>query len=136
MKGNIEEIQDYLNCLWSGIIEKHVIDIFNHSILLDIKIINNGEEFHHQLKFNNVKAFYYLNDQPPLKPEDDDYLELTSITFQKEKRKFIKVISDSDEYPHLSTRANFSLEIWGREMIIEASSVEMDGKLFEVGFSN
>lgn len=136
MKGKLEDIQDYLNCLWSGIIENHVIDIFNHSILFDINVVNNGEEIHHQLKFSNVKALYYLNDQSPFEPEDDDYLELTSVTFQKEKTKRINVSCVSNEYPHLATKANFSLEIWGREMLIEASSVEIDGKLFEVGFSH
>lgn len=132
----MEDIQNYLNCLWSGIIERHVFDIFNHSILFNIKVINNGEQFHHQLKFNNVKAFYYLNDQSPFDPEGDDCLELTSVTFLKEKSKQIKVSCVSDEYPHLTTRTNFCLEIWGRELIIEASAVDIDGKLFDVGLSH
>ena len=131
----MNDIQDYLNCLWSGVIERHVIDLFKHSVLMDIKVINNGKAIQHQLKFNQVKALYYLNDQAPLEPEDDDYLELTSVTFQKEETKQVKVSYDSHEYPHLTTEANFSLEIWGREMIIEASSVEIDGKLFDVGLA-
>ncbi|MBJ9991027.1 YxiG family protein [Paenibacillus sp. S28] len=131
----MENIQNYLNSLWTGIIENHAFDIFNHSIKFDIKVISNEEEVYHQLRFNNVKAFYYLNDQPPFEPEDDDYLELTAITFLKEKTKQIKVSCGSSEYSHLSTKTNFSLEIWGREMIIEASVVEIDGKFFDVGFS-
>ncbi|GGH61408.1 hypothetical protein GCM10008014_36820 [Paenibacillus silvae] len=131
----MESIQDYLNSLWSGVIEKHVFDLFNHCILFDIKVVDKGKTIQHQLKFTNVKSFYYLNDQIPFEPEYDDYLELTSISFQNEKNKVIKVSSYLNEHPHLATNINFSLEIWGRELFIEASSIEIDGKLFHVGFS-
>ncbi|MDP4098471.1 hypothetical protein OIN60_17190 [Paenibacillus sp. P96] len=131
----MDRIQEYLNGLWSGVVENHVIDLFNHCILLDIKVINQGVTIQHQLKFKNVKSFYYLNDQYPFEPEVGDYLELTSVTFQKGNTKEIKVTSDSSEYPHLTTNTNFALEIWGREVFIEASSIEIDGKLFDVGFS-
>lgn len=103
----MDKLQDYLNRLWSGIIEKQVIDLFNHFILFEIKVIDKGATTFHQLKFNNVKALYYLNDQPPYEPEEDDYLELTSITFEKERTKEIKVSSTSKEYSHLTSKPNF-----------------------------
>ncbi|WP_147614417.1 hypothetical protein [Paenibacillus odorifer] len=131
----LKELQDNLNKLWASIIEKQVIDIFNHFILFEIKSINNGEVSFHQLKFNNVKSIYYINDQLPFEPEEDDYLELTSVLFEKERTNEIKVSSKSKEYSYLTSNSNFLIEIWGRELLIEASSVEIDGKLFEVGFT-
>ncbi|AWV32364.1 hypothetical protein [Paenibacillus odorifer] len=131
----MKELQDNLNKLWASIIEKQVIDIFNHFILFEIKSINNGEVSFHQLKFNNVKSIYYINDQLPFEPEEDDYLELTSVLFEKERTNEIKVSSKSKEYSYLTSNSNFLIEIWGRELLIEASSVEIDGKLFEVGFT-
>jgi hypothetical protein len=131
----LDKLQDHLNRLWSGIIEKQVIDLFNHFILFEIKVIDKGATTFHHLKFNSVKALYYLNDQPPYEPEEDDYLELTSITFEKERTKEMKVSSTSKEYSHLTSKPNFLLEIWGRELLIEASSVEINGNLFEVGFA-
>lgn len=131
----MKEVQNYLNFLWSGTIEKHVIDLFHHSMTLHIRVINGGEESNHLLKFINVKAFYYFNDQSPFEPEVDDFLELTSVTYLPEKEMQIKVSDISHACSHLQTKVNFSLEIWGREMIIEASAVEIDGLLFNVGFS-
>ncbi len=131
----LKELQDNLNKLWASIIEKQVIDIFNHFILFEIKSINNGGVSFHQLKFNNVKSLYYINDQLPFEPEEDDYLELTSVIFEKERTNEIKVSSKSKEYSYLTSNSNFLIEIWGRELLIEASSVEIDGKLFEVGFT-
>ncbi|WP_310551894.1 YxiG family protein [Paenibacillus glufosinatiresistens] len=131
----MEKLQDCLNKVWSGIIEKHIIDLYNHFILFEIKVISKGTTTSHQLKFNNVRTIYYLNDQPPFEPEEDDYLELTSVTFEEEAKE-IKINSTKNEYSYLKSSPNFLVEIWGRELLIDASSVEIDGDLFELGIKN
>ncbi|ARU62151.1 hypothetical protein CBW65_14935 [Tumebacillus avium] len=129
----MENLQDLLNCLWAGVIEKHTVDLFNHTIEFDVRTNWGGVISYHHLKFTGVKAVYYINDQFPSEPEEGDYLELSSVSYDKDMEMEVKVSADSKEYSHLNSKANFLLEIWGREVLIDALSVEVDGKFFEVG---
>jgi len=126
----LNSIQDVLNYLWSGMIKNHSIDLLYHKIEFEIEILNEGKFFLHYLKFSNVKSFYYLNDQEPFVPEDNDYLELSAVYYEREESKKIEVKSTKSTGFYRSTNPNFILEIWGREMYIEASSIEVDGIVY------
>jgi len=128
----VNELQNLLNNLWTGTIESHVFDIYNHVIQLNVKVIRDNRISHHCLKFRGVKSIYYINDQYPFSPEKDDYLELTSVTYESESLRKIKVASLSKDFSHLTSNTNFSIEIWGREIFIHAASIEVDGKIFEI----
>ncbi|MDU4698582.1 MULTISPECIES: YxiG family protein [Paenibacillus] len=125
------ELQNYLNKLWTCVIEDHDIDLFNQFIFFNLKAVCRGEITYHSLKFKNVKSFYYLNGQDLYEPETDDYLELTSVSYLDEKVGVIANYGlEADLYRH--TKANFMIEIWNREIFIESSLVEVDGISFEI----
>ncbi|MNK75063.1 hypothetical protein D3C87_945970 [compost metagenome] len=126
------QLQDYLNRFWASKIDNHIIDLFNHYILFEVVALNHGTSSSHYLKFHQVKSFYYTNDQLPIMPEEDDYLELSSVVFEQEKSNKIELRFNGGEN-YRSSSMNFILEIWGREMLVESSSIEVDGMLFDIG---
>ena len=46
----LDKIQNKLNELWAGIIDFYKFDIFNHTITLDVTVIENGEEKKYNVK--------------------------------------------------------------------------------------
>ncbi|MHB9941521.1 hypothetical protein CF065_07805 [Clostridium sporogenes] len=134
------ELQNELNELWAGIIEIFQIDILNNTISFIIKVIEYEEEKKYSVVFNGVSSYYFVHDSGEKRynlfdPEKGDYLELTSIDYY-EKGLDIKIKSLTEEWAkQYYSNTNFVLEIWSSMLFIGAKSVTINGKIFEVGYS-
>lgn len=133
------ELQNKLNELWGGVIEFFEVDILNNSISLSIKVIDNGQENKYNLVFNRVSSYYFVHDSGEQRynlfdPEEGDYLELTSIDYYKGGLN-IKLESLTEDWvKQYYSNPNFVLEIWSSMLFIEAKSVIINGRIFEVGY--
>ncbi|MEM1504797.1 hypothetical protein RG959_15425 [Domibacillus sp. 8LH] len=119
-------LQDCLNSLWANIIEKMDTDIFSHTIAFQTKEIEHETVHNHQLRFEQVSSFYFLEGAGKerfhlLETEEDNYLELTSIHYYPEGIGSISIQSEKEEWAkqYLSS-ANFPIEIWGSILFVEA----------------
>lgn len=134
------ELQKKLNELWAGIIEYFQINILKNTISFSIEVIENGQKNKYNLIFNRVSSYYFVHDSGEqryniLDPEEGDYLELTSIDYYKDGLD-IKMKSLTEEWAkQYYSNANFVLEIWNSMLFIEAKSVAINEKIFEVGYS-
>ncbi|WP_252250330.1 hypothetical protein [Clostridium sp. ZBS13] len=134
------ELQNKLNELWAGVIELFQINILKNTISFIIKVIEDGQEHKYNVVFNGVSSYYFVHDSGECRynlfdSEDDDYLELTSIDYYKNGLD-IKMKSLTEEWvKQYYSNTNFVLEIWSSILFIEAKSVTINEKTFEVGYS-
>ncbi|WP_315077929.1 hypothetical protein [uncultured Clostridium sp.] len=134
------ELQNKLNELWAGVIELFQINILKNTISFIIKVIEDGQEHKYNVVFNGVSSYYFVHDSGESRynlfdPEDDDYLELTSIDYYKNGLD-IKMKSFTEEWAkQYYSNTNFVLEIWSSILFIEAKSVTINKETFEVGYS-
>lgn len=133
-----DQLTALLNELWASTIKKYDFNILKNTISFELKTIDMGHEAHHQLIFEGVSAWYYVENIGArrfiTKDDEDYYLELTSIDFYKRGIGEIKPWSISEEWANqYYANANFALEIWSSLLLIEAKSVVINGNRFEVG---
>lgn len=125
----LDKIQNKLNELWAGIIDFYKFDIFNHTITLDVTVIENGEEKKYNVKFKGVSAYHFYENSGEerinlLELDEGDYLELTSIQFYESGVGDIRIKSETEKWAEqYYSNSNFILEIWESILFIEASSI-------------
>ena len=126
-------LTERLNNLWESIIKKIDINILNSSISIDLELVEDGNCSKHTIVFKKVSSHFYLNNIGESRlniyqPEEDEYLELTSINYLKDGISQIKVISTTETWANQCfASANFVLEIWSRVLFIEAKIIIVDG---------
>lgn len=125
-------VQAILNQLWTGVMKKHAFDLFNHTIELEIETMNDGTRTSYLLKIFEVKSVYYINDQEPFEPDEDDYLEITSISYVVGKKVEMDIVGPANKSIARGSPINLIFEIWGREMYIEAGYIEINGSKHEL----
>lgn len=134
------KLQNKLNELWSGIIKYYQINILDNTINFNIEVIENGQSNKYDLVFNKVSSYYFVHNREEQRhsitdPDEGDYLELTSIEYYKNGLD-IKMKSLTEDWSkQYYSNANFILEIWNSMLFIEAKSVAINEKVFEVGYS-
>lgn len=135
----MKQLKVRLDDLWANIIEEMNIDVFNHSITFTTKAIDNGTITNNQLTFEEVSSFYFvegIGDERLnlLEPEEDSYLELTSIHYHPKGVGLISVKSETEEWvKQYVSNSNFSIEIWSSMLFVEANRIVINGKTFDVG---
>jgi hypothetical protein len=133
----VKELQEQLNSLWAGVVEQLQFDILNHKITFHIKV-NNGIVQKSELIFKEVSAYYFIENSGDerlnlIEPDDGDYLELTSIDYYENGVGLVSIQSSSiDWVEQYYSSANFVLELWSSMLLIEAKSVTINGKAFNV----
>ncbi|WP_251272849.1 hypothetical protein [Domibacillus indicus] len=133
-------LQDCLNDLWANVIQKMDIDVFNHTITFQTKEIEHETIRNHQLRFEQVSSFYFLEGAGKerfrvLETEEDSYLELTSIYYYPEGIGSISIQSETEEWAEqYSSNSNFSLEIWSSILFVEAKRVVINHSVFDVEY--
>lgn len=138
----LNEIQNKLNELWESSIDFYEFNILNHTITFNVTVIENGKESKYGVKFKGVSSYHFYEDSKekrfnPLEPDDEDYLELTSIQFYKDGIGNITNKSQTEKWSEqYYSNANFSLEIWNSMLFIEASKIIIDGIEYEVKYPN
>lgn len=134
----MSDLIETLNLLWAGTIKTIDFNLLNHSIFLEIEVFENANVFKYEVIFEGVSAFYFSQNegdnrlQTPLYDEGD-YLELTSIHYVKEGIGNILIESPREKWTkNWYASANFILEIWSSHLFIEAKSLSVNGRKFQV----
>lgn len=125
-------IQNILDPLWSSKIVKFEINLDKHEILLELKL--DDKEPAHQLTFNDVSSFYYVNspDTKKIGMPKWDYSEVTSLVFI-EDGEMIRIETSKTTSSKYYSLANFLIEIWSTMFFIEAQRFSIDGKVIYLG---
>lgn len=138
MKKYIEiELSNILSTLEGAIIEKFVIDLITHQVIINTNTVINGTEEKHSLIFDGVSAYYYVGNSGEWRfnPTTRDHIEITDILFVGDREIKIKQMNTKQKNkPEYSTYANFWLDIWESVLMIEAKQITIDGRGFEVGY--
>ncbi len=138
----LSEIQEKLNILWASMITKLTVDILRHSIRFDLTVIKNGDEVDFILQFDGVSSFYFVEDAGekrlyPIEPDEGDYTEISTIHYYKLGVGQLNITSKSETWvKQYNSSANFALELWNSLLLIEASSILINGDRFNVNYPN
>jgi len=131
-------LTEALNHFWESIIKNIAVDILNSSISIELEIVENGESYKHTVIFKEVSSYFYLNNIGDSRlcihqPEEDEYLELTTINYLEEGVGQIKVVSMNETWANQCfASANFVIEIWSRILFIEAKKVIIDRNEYSI----
>jgi hypothetical protein len=136
----LEQLKAWLDNLWANVIDEINIDVFNHRITFSTKAIDNGTITNYQLTFEEVSSFYFVEGTGEdrfnlLEPEEDSYLELTTIDYHPNGIGSITVKSKTEEWvKRYISNSNFTIEIWNSMLFVEAERLVINGKTFDVGY--
>lgn len=136
----MKQIKECLNDLWANVIDDINIDVYNHRIVFTTRANDIGIVKNYKLTFEQVSSFYFLENAGEdrynqFEPEEDDYLELTSINYHPQGVGLISINSKTDDWvKQYISNANFSLEIWSSMLFVEAKRVLINDKGFDVGY--
>jgi len=128
------------DALWAGIIRKMDFNLLKHEIFFDVEVIENGVSSKHSVIFEDVASYFYSNNIEDKRleiyiPDEEDYLEMTSIHYLEGGIGQIGIQSNSEPWAkQWHSSANFIIEIWSAHLFIEARTVIIDGEIFNVGF--
>jgi hypothetical protein len=135
-------IQKNLDDLSASIITDYTVDILRHLIKFDLKVVENGEKKDFVLKFLGVSSFYFVADSGNrrlnlIDPDEGDYMEISTITYFEFGVGKLNITSKSETWvKQYNSSANFALELWSSLLLIEANSVVINGKRFNVDYPN
>ncbi len=138
-------LRNELNKLEEGRILNLAFDILYHSINLKVKVYQLEEKFEtFNVIFSHVSSFYFVNDIGEERfnmwePDPDDTKELTSIGYYKSGIGNIKVIAhkgiEGENWANYwYSSANFALDLLVGVLFIEARSITINDKTYEVGY--
>lgn len=132
-------MQMNLDRLWAGVIQHLNFDILQHTITFHIQTIDNDDVDHFILTFKGVSSYYFVEDSEekrlhPIDPDEDAYLELTSIDYYENGVGQISIQSSSENnwVNNYFSSANFVLELWNSMLFIEAQIVTINDETFKV----
>ncbi len=134
-----------LDKLEEGRILNLEFDILYHSINLKIKVYQSEEKFEiFNIIFSNVSSFYFVSDIGKERfnmwePDPGDTKELDSIGYYKSGIGSIKVtahkgMKGENWANYWYSSANFALELLIGALFIEARSITINDKTYEVGY--
>lgn len=116
------------------------MDILNHSIKFDLKVINNGEGTFNTLQFDGVASYYFVEDSGekrlyPIEPDTGDYTEVTTVQYYRDGIGRIGISSKSQSWvQQYFSSANFVLELWNSILLIEANAIIINDKRYELNY--
>lgn len=138
------ELQKELNKIWEGRVQTLDFDPLNRRIQFKIKFYRSGGGINIvSLIFFKVSAFYFVNEIANerfniYEPDEGDSKELTSIYWYPNGVGEIKIVTNpSAENVNWAKQwyssANFAIDLEPSILLIEAQTVSIDGKTFDVG---
>lgn len=133
----MENIQTHLDALSEGVIKDYAIDILHNLITFNVTVIENGINSNYKVQFFNVSAYHFYNNIGDKRlilnePDNDDYLELTSIQYLSGGVGNFAVQSKENWANQYYSNANFALEIWNSMLFIESSKIMINNVQFDL----
>jgi hypothetical protein len=134
-----KKIQNLLNGLWYGKITNASFNLLLRHIDFSISVSDNALQKQHNLKFEGVSSYYFINNMKQSRfdifpYEEGDYLELTSISYKDKGIGNFRSVSNEEWLRVWYSNANFVIEIWSSILFIEANKVVIDDEVFEVKY--
>lgn len=126
------DLQQELNKLWAATILNYEIDILKNFISMNLCVLENSQKTFYKLTISNIATLYFLNDDPDYRHHfsDWEYLELTSIGILPKSIPIScgrKIFSDQN-----SSTVNMCLEVWNQVIYIEAGTICINDRLYEI----
>lgn len=137
---DFNQLEEELNALWDGIIEKMDFDILGHTIRLNTKaVIDDKTTKRYTIVFSGVSSFYFIENTGTERfnlsqPSPGDFLELSMVVYYKKGVGKIGINPDKTWTEQWHSSANFALELWSSILFIEAHSVTINHRTFDVGY--
>jgi|AKZA01.1.fsa_nt_gi hypothetical protein len=136
----MDKLQKQLNLLWASKVIAYHFDMLLNKILFILETVDNGEINMYELSINSVSLFYFINNVSDSRknifvPDDDDYLEFTSINILED----VKVLAESQQNSWINQyngEVNVCIEIWNKLLVIEASSLELNNINYSLDSKN
>lgn len=128
----MESLKKKLNLLWASKIMNYDFNMLSNNITFLLETLDDGQIHRYELKFKKVSIVYFVNNVGDTRfnifePDKDDYLELTSISILEDVKFDIE--SERHEWIKLyQGKANVCIEIWGKVLLIEADSIELNNE--------
>lgn len=128
-------IQNKLNEIFETKITFYKFDLLNNKITMNLEKIENGIRSNHKLELEKISTAYFINNTSNkrkniFEPEEDDYLELTSLNIL-EKSVLFRIESDIEQWLNkYCGMGNLILEIWSNIIILEVQIIRLDEKEF------
>ncbi|MGT2964061.1 YxiG family protein [Streptococcus acidominimus] len=131
-------LQEKLNSLFEMVITKFNVDILGNRIVLE-GYLAEADYISHRIDFTRVSCFYFINNTTESRkniwlPEEDDFLEMTSIYALSELVN-IDIESSKDTWLNqYSGSGNIVLEFWSNLLVIEAETIIINGVSYPIDF--
>lgn len=128
----MENLIEKLNLLWASKILNYDYDMLLNNITFLLETLDDGQIHRYELKFKKVSMVYFVNNVGDTRfnifePDEDDYLEFTSISILEDVKFDIE--SERDEWlKQYQGKANVCIEIWSKVLLIEADSIELNNE--------
>jgi hypothetical protein len=135
----MSELEILLNKLESTEISSIDFDLLKNKITINVVSVEDEttiEEY--RIEFIKVSAFFFVeapgkNRLEIIDYEPGDYLELTSIGYYKKGIGEISIKNKIEKWvENYRSNFNFGLEIWSSMLLIEAGSIKINGRKFNV----
>lgn len=132
----IEELAPALEKLSHATIDEVALDLCAHTLTFKLRVLDKKWR-ESSVRFDGVTSFYYIDGtsgQETPWPKWD-YAELTGIAYSEDLPDSIVERSEiRGELRVLQSMANFEIEFWDSHLFIEAGSIAIDGRVFEVSY--
>ncbi|MFC4652617.1 hypothetical protein ACFO26_06810 [Lactococcus nasutitermitis] len=130
-------IQGKLNEIFESEIVSYTFDILGNKLEMDLSLLDGGEKQNFHLEILGISAYYYVNNNGEIRKvfsekEEDDYLELTSITLLQEFVDINIVSKNSKWLEQYSSKGNLVIELWDKLLILEMTTIILDDYKFEL----
>lgn len=135
---NQTKLIPFLDTMGSALIDGMNINLKQDTITLRLKSDTIGLSNPIEITFEEVSAFYYLDEhrqaQPMLGPQKE---QLSAISFYSEgfgQLAAIEVVDGVESPPFVVSYPNFIISMMDRSLLIEARTVKINGQTYRVGY--
>lgn len=135
---NQTKLIPFLDTMGSALIDGMNINLKQDTITLWLKPDTRGPSSPVEITFEEVSAFYYLDEHrqaPPLLAPPKD--QLSAISFYSEgfgQFAAIEVVDGVESPPFVVSYPNFIISMMDRSLLIEARTVKINGQTYRVGY--
>lgn len=135
---NQTKLIPFLDTMGSAIIDGMNINLKQDTITLRLKPNHMGLTDPIEITFEEVSAFYYLDEHKQAHPIPNTPREqLSAISFYSEgfgQFAAIEVVDGIESPPFVVSYPNFIISMMDRSLLIEARSVKINGHTYRVGY--
>lgn len=135
---NQTKLVPFLDTMGSALIDGMNINLIKDTITIRLKPEHGGFTEPVEITFEEVSAFYYLDEhRQPMPVQGSPKEHLNAISFYSEgfgQFAAIEVVNGVESPPFAVSYPNFIITMMDRSLLIEARSVRINGQTYRVGY--